>query len=299
MAVPNVLVFPVNGKDIQIEDGGYTRIHNSILDAMSKMHGVTLAQHLIVTYILRKTYGFQKKEDKISLTQFEEGTGLSRVCVSESIKGLLDKHVLYRSSAGQNFIYGFNKYIEQWDASVFSNQNSTGHHFHKKKVASEATDTSNHVITSKPQTTSNHQTTSTSNHVITRTSNHVITHKRKKESLKKERGETATPAARKPSQPSTTPPKKERDPLLDHPAVMAYRETCKLAANEVQRKAIASKVGDLATWQDVLTEWMESGWRPANVNGMLDRYSNNGGTPPSVNGDVPGPTDNGALPDRF
>jgi hypothetical protein len=64
-----------------------------------------------------------------------------------------------------------------------------------------------------------------------------------------------------------------RDPLLDHPAVVAYRDMAKLTPNAIQRVDIAGTVVDhLTTWQDVVRGWMSKGWKPGNVDGMLDRY---------------------------
>jgi hypothetical protein len=70
------------------------------------------------------------------------------------------------------------------------------------------------------------------------------------------------------------------DPNLDHPAVIAYRDICHLTANQVQRQSIATTVTDPERWKSVLKEWMEHGWKPTNVTGMLERYgSSNGNTP--------------------
>jgi hypothetical protein len=66
---------------------------------------------------------------------------------------------------------------------------------------------------------------------------------------------------------------KPRDPLLDNPAVMAYREVCRLTPNDVQRRDISEKVTDLDLWKTVCTEWMRHGWKPGNIPGMIDAYS--------------------------
>lgn len=66
--------------------------------------------------------------------------------------------------------------------------------------------------------------------------------------------------------------KKKRDSNLDHPAVQLYREICHLTANELQRKRIAEEVADLELWEDTLENWMMRGYRPNNVDGLLDSY---------------------------
>jgi hypothetical protein len=81
-------------------------------------------------------------------------------------------------------------------------------------------------------------------------------------------------------------PNTARDPLLDHPAVLAYRQWVHLTPNDEQRRQIANAIGQtsdaLARWAAVLQDWRLNGWRPQNVGGMLDRYrggTSSGGTP--------------------
>ena len=59
-------------------------------------HLLTGSEQKVLDYILRHTWGFDKTEDEISLTQmekgikgFDKGTGLSRQTVITAIKGLI------------------------------------------------------------------------------------------------------------------------------------------------------------------------------------------------------------------
>jgi DNA-binding MarR family transcriptional regulator len=70
------------------------------------------------------------------------------------------------------------------------------------------------------------------------------------------------------------PPAPTPDPQLDHPAVKAYRDTCKRTPDETQRAAIAAAVTDLARWQEIVRQWLLTGYRKQNVAGMLDWYQN-------------------------
>ena len=63
-------------------------------------------------------------------------------------------------------------------------------------------------------------------------------------------------------------------PLMDHPAVMKYREICRLTPNQEQRVAIADANLDVAKWDVTLRDWMAHGWRPQNIPGMIERYRN-------------------------
>lgn len=59
---------------------------------------------------MRKTYGYQKKQDYISLTQFQLGTGMNRSQVVDTIKSLVCKRILVKNKS----IYALNKNWEEW-----------------------------------------------------------------------------------------------------------------------------------------------------------------------------------------
>jgi phage replication O-like protein O len=103
-------------KDLQVECGNYTRIANKIIDelAKAKLPGSELSVCLVV---LRQTYGFNKTEDELSLTQFQEKTGLSRPSVIKALKNLQARNILFRlDSDGRAGAYSwkFNKYNRTW-----------------------------------------------------------------------------------------------------------------------------------------------------------------------------------------
>ena len=85
------------------------------------------------------------------------------------------------------------------------------------------------------------------------------------------------------------PAKPALDPLLDHPAIVSYRQIMQHMPNAVQRQAIAYTVGQnghLDDWRTVLTNWQLSGYKPGNVAGQLDKFKkviggNHASTPPS------------------
>lgn len=110
-----------NGSDIQIENGEYSRIHNDILSALAVAR-FTGSEYRCLLFLLRKTYGWRKKEDDISLSQWADGTGTDkRQNVLRTLQGLVTKGVIYANGNGQNRTqtWGFNKYIEQWSADLF------------------------------------------------------------------------------------------------------------------------------------------------------------------------------------
>jgi len=110
-----------NGSDIQIENGEYSRIHNDILSALAVAR-FTGSEYRCLLFLLRKTYGWRKKEDAISLSQWAEGVGIDkRQNVLRTLQKLVKNGVVYVIDNGANHTqtWGFNKYVEQWDADLF------------------------------------------------------------------------------------------------------------------------------------------------------------------------------------
>lgn len=107
----------MDSAELQVENGHFTRIVNPLIERLSQMpfKGCELA---VALFIIRKTYGFQKKQDEISLTQFQNGIKRSRQTVVTALKNLqlvnIVRLVKRGSMKGDGNIYSINKYIETW-----------------------------------------------------------------------------------------------------------------------------------------------------------------------------------------
>ncbi len=111
----------------QIENG-HVDISNEIFDALARTRIPGEARQ-VLDFIFRKTYGWHKKEDAISLSQFEKGTGLKRSNVCQSIKRLIEMNIIYKGSSEKHTgsmelhtigiqVYGFQKDFEKWRVVV-------------------------------------------------------------------------------------------------------------------------------------------------------------------------------------
>lgn len=81
----------------------FTQIPNEILDRMGEM---TPAEFKVLMAICRKTFGWHKESDVISLTQLEEMTQLSRTAVQDGIVAAMRRGLLERTPSGkQQFSY--------------------------------------------------------------------------------------------------------------------------------------------------------------------------------------------------
>ena len=100
------------GASPQTEDG-YTIIANEIAEALAKTN-FSAYEVRILWVIWRKTYGWHKKEDQISVTQFQKATGLHRRHVQRTLKRLMERNII--ASKGYNRItsYHFQKDYTKW-----------------------------------------------------------------------------------------------------------------------------------------------------------------------------------------
>jgi phage replication O-like protein O len=83
------------------KENGYTAIANEIMDALAKIR-IPGEERQVLDSILRKTYGWNKCEDPIALSQFVEMTGLNKPHIVRSINGLLLKKVIIITQKGND-----------------------------------------------------------------------------------------------------------------------------------------------------------------------------------------------------
>ncbi len=94
---------------------GYTKIANEIMDALARIRIPGEARQ-VLDAILRKTYGWNKKQDEISLSQFKIMTGLSSVHIVRARKKLLKMNIITVTQKGNEkaLIYRFQKNYDRW-----------------------------------------------------------------------------------------------------------------------------------------------------------------------------------------
>lgn len=96
-------------KRVADTDDGYTRIANELLESLSCCN-LTVRQLRVMLAIIRKTYGFGKKVDRISDSQLADVSGLSRQNVNKAKKELISMNYLILDG---NKI-GVNKEVSAW-----------------------------------------------------------------------------------------------------------------------------------------------------------------------------------------
>ena len=105
----------------QIEEG-YVRIATEIQDAFCRTR-IPGEERQVLDVIIRKTYGWNKCEDAISLSQFAEMTGIVKTHIPRAIKGLIAKNMITVTKKGYGItkngysntqVFKFNKNHEEW-----------------------------------------------------------------------------------------------------------------------------------------------------------------------------------------
>lgn len=93
------------------DSGGYTVFRDEILDHI--MPNCQPNTWKVVCATIRKTVGWNKKQDKISMSQYQEITGIkSRPTLINAIQDALDKGFIIREENGNSFVYQINRDYE-------------------------------------------------------------------------------------------------------------------------------------------------------------------------------------------
>jgi len=103
----------------------YTKLFNPILEAICKTE-FTGRELRIVLFIIRATYGWNKKKFPLSKSYIAEGTGISTRNVSRIIKRLIERHILIEYGIDKKTranVYGLNKKYSKWDAMSVTDDN--------------------------------------------------------------------------------------------------------------------------------------------------------------------------------
>ena len=97
----------------QIENG-YLRIAIEFWEVLCKVN-IPGTERQILDFIIRKTWGFKKKEDRISNTQFCKGTGLHKVTICRAINKLITKNIVSKLVNTNPPTYSIQKDYSTWN----------------------------------------------------------------------------------------------------------------------------------------------------------------------------------------
>jgi len=100
-------------------ENGHVDIAHDIIEALAR-YRINGQSWQCLLVVFRKTYGWKKKEDEISLSQFSEMTGLKRSNVVRAIKWLVSRKILTSITEDTTHAnkYKFNKNFDTWLPSI-------------------------------------------------------------------------------------------------------------------------------------------------------------------------------------
>ena len=113
---PRQTTSEVSGARVADCADGYTRIANELLEAVLSAE-LTARQLKIVMAVIRKTYGFNKKSDRITNTQIADITGIHHTHVCKAKNELLERKILITN--GREI--GVNKVVSEWKNEISQN----------------------------------------------------------------------------------------------------------------------------------------------------------------------------------
>ena len=90
-------------------ENGFTRIANEILEELSKTL-LSSYEWQVLMCVFRKTYGFNKKVDKLPVSQIVAMTGIHQSHVSRTIKKLTERKIVTRTG----MFIEFNTELAEW-----------------------------------------------------------------------------------------------------------------------------------------------------------------------------------------
>lgn len=96
----------------QTEDG-FVRIQTEVMIKLCKTRIPGEARQ-VLDFIIRKTWGFNKKYDPISLSQFVEGTGIRKQAVCRALTKLLKMALIIKKENALATVYSVNKDYDLW-----------------------------------------------------------------------------------------------------------------------------------------------------------------------------------------
>jgi hypothetical protein len=239
----------------------YTAIPNWLLDDVLPV--ISPASTKVLMLIMRRTAGWQRESDAISVRQFSAALNLSRPTVLKALKELIACKVIavdYGSTHGDRDV---NVY------SVLGGQDFLPPSQFNLPPSKESLPRGQEILPeggkeSLPQ-------------VVKKFDPYI------KKGNKEENKDTTTRhavAVEPADDVQSSPAKKtehrkaeQRDERLDSWQVIAYRELARLSPPHAIRDRMVSEITDEPRWRDSVREWIGKGWSPRNISGMIDFYN--------------------------
>lgn len=95
------------------KENGHVDIANEIVEALSRTY-LSPTESRVLWAVIRKTYGWHKKMDRISYSQLEELTKLDRWHIAPALKRLVSRNIITQTGNAHTLSYGLQKNFDAW-----------------------------------------------------------------------------------------------------------------------------------------------------------------------------------------
>ncbi|WNO60866.1 replication protein [Rheinheimera sp. MMS21-TC3] len=120
MNIPNVIDFSAKRNEakpvIADIENGYCKLANELLEEICKQD-ISGSQFQLLMAIVRCTYGYNKKADRVTNTYLAELTGLGLSAVKSGLKKLEERNIITIQKSGIMKLVAINKIISDWQNS--------------------------------------------------------------------------------------------------------------------------------------------------------------------------------------
>lgn len=117
MTVANVIDFNVKRNEgrqvIADTDDGFTRTANAIQDQLCQLD-ISGSCFQVLNAIIRSTYGYNKKQDRVTNTYLVELTGISEKSVRNALSTLISRNIITCVKSGIMKMVAVNKVVSEW-----------------------------------------------------------------------------------------------------------------------------------------------------------------------------------------
>lgn len=96
----------------QVENG-YTKIADELLSAIIRWR-LSSYECRVLLFLIRKTYGWGKKEDWVSRSQFASATGIRESHISRALSMLIKQNIVTKGGTGYRPKWSIQKDFDQW-----------------------------------------------------------------------------------------------------------------------------------------------------------------------------------------
>lgn len=98
--------------DLKLEKG-YTKIPNVLLEALPQA-GLCGSEYRIIISIIRKTYGWNKTSDWISVTQLSKMTNIRTNHINRTVNRLVEKRIILKKKLKGRCYYSIQSDCKKW-----------------------------------------------------------------------------------------------------------------------------------------------------------------------------------------